>query len=196
MFESKFNKFAAFATGGEFCHTDIVLCVHTDTLKDAITSAMATEEPQLNAMIEESFFADPVARRKLGISDYVYVSFSALWGQQLQARVLRDTASTAWEHTPVEHEDVEFITVKGIQNVDAVCHYCVMQLGKDYDIASALFSVTGSECAWLSTPDKKFCSELCVLALQEDGILEDVKAASVTPNSLFQHITKWNLSVE
>ena len=147
----------------------------------------------MNLEIEQSFFSDGVARQKLGSTENRYVSFSALWGMKLSGRVLRNTATSAWEHTPLpDHRAVDWIEVKGVQDIQKITDYCVAQLGKQYSTYSAILSATGADCSIFHDENKKFCSELVVDALHQDGILESVKACTVTPNRLFPHLEKWN----
>jgi len=198
IFESKFNAFAAWITSGNFCHSEIVIHVDPEILKTSITKAMTQNDHGLNSCIEECFFSDAFARQQLSSSEPIYVSFAALWGMKLKARVLRSTATNAYEHTPLEkHSDVEYIRVKGIEDIQGVSDFCVMQMGKEYARFSALMSATKTECTWFHNPSKsKFCSELCVCALQQDNILEDLKPATITPNSLYMHILEWNKQKE
>lgn len=202
IFESRFNKFAAWVTSGEFCHVELVLHVPPEMLKTSLTKAMTLKDQNLHNAIEEGFFNDPAARQALAGTENIYVSFSALWGMQLSARVLRNTATSAWEHTPVEdHEDVLWVDVVDKYDRDAesleeeqqrLSDYCVFQLGKQYNTWGALISASGAECGFLTNPRSKFCSELCVSALQLHDILPDLRPATVTPNSLYKHIQKWN----
>ena len=193
IFESRFNSFAAWCTGGEFCHADLCLHVEPGMLTSALTKAMALNDSDCNLAIEECFFSDPAARQKLNGSDKLYVSFSALWGMRLSARVLRATATTAWEHTPLEdHSDVHWEEVTGIQDPQKITDFCVAQLGKRYATSSAILSATGTDCSLFKDDSKKFCSELCVDALQQDGILENLNAYTVTPNKLYREIQIWN----
>lgn len=196
IFESRFNKWAAWLTNGDYCHSDIVLCVEPEMLKSSITKSMALNNPQLNTSIEQCFFNDASARQQLSGDNLMYVSFSALWGMDLSARVLRSTATNAWEHIPIEnHSDVDWVEVIGTQDIQSICDFCVAQMGKKYASFNAVLSASGSECNWFYHPEKsKFCSELCVSALQIDNILSDLKPAAITPNALYKHVIQWNES--
>lgn len=189
LFDSSFNKFAAWLTHGEFCHVEVVLHVPSDVLKASITKAIAMKSQEKNNAIDEAFFHDPVSRQQLASSNHMFVSFSALWGMKLSARILRNTATNAWEHTPMEsHEDVEFIKLDAIEDekLQSVCDFCVGKLGESYNTIGALFSASGADCAFLKTPHSLFCSEMAVKAMQITGTFVDVKAAATTPNSLYK----------
>ena len=59
--------------------------------------------------------------------------------------------------------------------------FCQKQDGKKYDYLGVLGFVIGNSDA----PNRWFCSEVCVRALQEAGLFEGVTPSKVSPNQLY-----------
>lgn len=194
VFESRFNKVAAYLTSGPFCHVDLVVKVPAETLRSIVSEIYMnpTCEKHLRDTIEECMFSSSSFRSE----NTLFVAFSALWGNKLVARILKPHALNIWEHEPINfstnNDIVTWVdTLMFDDDVHEVLKFAVRQLGKDYALLPAIVSATSCR-KWLSAPSHRktsyFCSELCVSALQAAGMLENVEASMVTPNDLYNMI--------
>jgi hypothetical protein len=184
VFEGSFNKLAAFVSRGEFCHVDVTLCMNVADLKKAMSDVMARKDSRTDMKIGECFFNDPAARGLLAHDEgEIYIAFSALWGMDLSARVLRDTATSVWEHTPMEHDAVEWLKVQDMESEEDVLKlatFCIGSLGMRYNLTGALGSLI--QCP--ITSNGVFCSEFAAKTLNE--VADTDISTCLTPNALYE----------
>lgn len=207
IFKSAFNSLASTLTScegvSEFCHCDFVLRVPVDMLQSEISKTLQSTDDNLRYNIEQCFIEDPYARKAISKqSGTVCVAFSALWGMQLQARVLRSQASGAWYNEPSSESDaVEWVEVEGIENgrqIEHMLNYAMQQVGKKYACINAVLSCAG-KCNIFPNEDENevhFCSELCANTLLRAGVIQNVVPLQQTPNSFYVELQRHNLNIK
>ena len=85
------------------------------------------------------------------------------------------------------NSDWEFIDIPiNSENLEKIYRFCLKEINCKYDFMGILFSII----LFLSREDKEkwFCSELCVAALQEIGMLKYVVPHEVDPGELYKLI--------
>lgn len=105
-------------------------------------------------------------------------------------RFLEEMEEDSWFAVP--GDQTPYIKMVQIPTQDddqmrSVLEFCLLEMGKDYNKAGALFSWMPKFSASQDVRQKPqvFCSELCTAALKEMGMFAEVNPESVTPNSLY-----------
>ena len=109
--------------------------------------------------------------------------FGAKAGEGCRYRSLGETERRQW-WTPVP--------IILLHNEEGrIRRFCADEEGCGYDYWGALFAA-GLGTNWQSR-SRWFCSELCVAALQQIGMLREEKAWRMTPGALYRRITTQRL---
>lgn len=162
IFSGWFNRFAATATGGNFCHSEFVFKWTPDQIKQILHLIPSLE----TSLVEET--------------DTIHVAFYVMWGGQVGYRLLSEHAENPFWRLPVNnmlHIPLQF------QEEKRMFEFCMKQYGKNYDRVGALGSVIPIRKHKLEY-DSYFCSQLMACALNHIHITF-VNPASATPNSLY-----------
>ena len=161
IYSGWFNKFAAFATRGGFCHSEFVFRWSQDELQQVLSRVKGLAS----------------LRNKTGPVDIaVYI----IWGDIVRFRVLTGY-SQFWS---VPERDMIHIDTSWENELNTVT-WLSNQLGKPYDKVGALLS----PFSWRNknnTYDNYFCSQLMVCALQRLNMIQYCNPGNITPNSLFR----------
>ena len=157
-YDSWFNKLAARATGGPFCHSEFVFRWSKEEFKE-------------------------VRSRVAGFSRYknhrgpIDVALYVIWGDTVKYRVLNghgDFFSVPEDLIKVHLDwETELNTTTWLWN----------QIGAPYDRLGALLSLVPLRESSVSY-DRYFCSQLMACALQRVGKLRNYNPSGLTPNSL------------
>lgn len=161
VYDSTFNKFAAFATRGSFCHSEFIFRWSDDELKQVLSRVKGLAS----------------LRNQSGPIDIaVYI----IWGDIVRYRVLTGY-SQFWS---VPEKDMIPIHTSWANELNTIT-WLSEQLGRPYDKVGALlspFSWRRKNMAY----DYYFCSQLMGCALQRLNMIQQFNPGSLTPNSLFR----------
>ena len=161
VYNSLFNKFAAFATKGQFCHSEFIFRWSDEELKQVLSRVKG--------------FAS-LRNRKGPIDVAVYI----VWGDIVRYRVLSGY-SQFWS---VPERDMIHIQTSWENELNTIT-WLSEQLGRPYDKVGALlspFSWRRRNIAY----DHYFCSQLMACALQRLHMIPQCNPGNLTPNSLFR----------
>lgn len=93
---------------------------------------------------------------------------------------------TRWTHKPLPRNEWDFLTVPCTeQQEQEIAAFCAKEEKCKYDMVGIGFSFLPIPIGWQS-PEKWFCSEICVAALQQIGYLTGYTPARVSPNALYK----------
>jgi len=196
-FEGTFNSFAAWWTSGEYCHCELVLKISSSKLmscvKEVYDDIPNLEEKDQKRLIPsiENFFFLPTTLRRVQQNDEVMLSFSLLWGETMCVRFLDEDATDYWYRLPSEKQkDADVLEVLDVDDEQtlSVLRYGIGEMGKQYDTSGALFSWLPLSSEKKSKYETYFCSEFCVMALQNINLLSDLSAPHTTPNALYKSL--------
>lgn len=213
-FDGLFNRFVTWMTSGEFCHCELVIQTSPENVLDCVKKIYDDAQnkkyhhddcARILSQIEIHFFDNVPFRNAIAKIDAdahqepggektpLYLSFSLLWGQPMNVRLLNDTSHDSWFRIP--GDDTPNVVMKTLgeideENVNSTLRFALEELGKNYDTTAALFS-------WIPWHghdhairyEKYFCSEFIVTALQRIHFLLDMNAKHTTPNALFNKIS-------
>ena len=170
IFDSCFNKLAARACGGDFCHAEFIFKMDKSTL-----NTIRNSEPL------------QLTHTAVAPEDEVTVALYVLWGSQVTYRVLTNN-----EHHMFWHfEKTNCISLNCSADEHAqILSWCVSQMGKPYDKRGALCSVV----PFLARARKPvypayFCSQFIACALNH-VLKTNVCPGTCTPNSLHAVVTE------
>ena len=172
MFDSFFNKAAAYITGGDFCHSDFVY---------------KWNEDQLNCILNRTKgMSDIRERKKEYMTDgFIYVCFHVFWGDRVEYRVMMPDHINEYWRVP---ENKLMINMSW-EDEEKTFHWCVSQMGKPYDYSSALTYMFRKN-RLKNVPkkyNKYYCSMFMVKALQNvDVLAETINPCAVVPNKLYK----------
>ena len=163
VYNSMFNKFAAFATRGDFCHSEFIFRWSDDELKQVLSRVKGLAS----------------LRNKKGPIDIaVYI----VWGDIVRYRVLTGY-SQFWS---VPDQDMIPIQTSWESELNTIT-WLSDQLGTPYDKIGALLSPV----AWRRKNmayDHYFCSQLMACALQRLNMIQHCNPGNLTPNSLYRFL--------
>ena len=160
IFNSWFNKAAAFCTRGDFCHSELVFRWDDEERKQ-------------------------VVQRVKGFSDLrhvqgpVDIAVYVLFGDVVRYRIL----SGDGEFWKFPEKDTVKIHLEWEQELNCVT-WLSNQIGRDYDTVGALLCPFHWRKEDLSY-DTYFCSQLMGCALKRQGFLTYVNPGALSPNSLY-----------
>jgi len=159
VYNSWFNRFAAAATGGPFCHSEFIFRWSNDQLKQVLGRVKGLGR----------------LRNRTGPVDIaVYI----IWGDVVRYRVLTGY-SPFWT---VPERDMQRIDITWESELNTIT-WLGNQLGAPYDKTGALLS----HLPWRKRSlayDRYFCSQLMACALQRLHMVQQCNPGHVTPNSL------------
>ncbi|MBM29222.1 MAG: hypothetical protein CME58_12710 [Halieaceae bacterium] len=159
VFDSWFNRLAARATGGPFCHSEFVFRWDEEQFKE-------------------------IRNKVAGFAKYKHhkgpidVALYVIWGDTVKYRVLNGHG----EFFSVPEKDMIRVSVPWETEMNTVC-WLWNQLGSPYDKTGALLSVVPLR-APSAAYDKYFCSQLMACALQRLGKIKQYNPGALTPNAL------------
>jgi len=161
-----FNRFAAFVTGGQYCHSEFLFMWTEEEVQLALVSC-----PNWLTMLKLS---DPTFTSGSRVCVCVDVS----WGGKVQYRLLETLADDLYWQIPTT---CSIRIPCSLQEEMALLKWLYRERNKDYDRFGALTSVIPLRRSQ-SHYDTYFCSQLMACGLQ--GILRFDNPAAETPNSL------------
>lgn len=164
IFSGWFNRFAATATHGNFCHSEFIFKWTQKELKDILT------------LMPNSSLAHT--------SGTIHVAFYIMWGTRVQYRILSDDAIDDFWRLPTSN--LIPITME-FKNEKKMFEWCMKQYGKEYDKFGALGCWVPVRTQELDYPTY-FCSQLMACALNHMYVTS-INPASTTPNSLYATLT-------
>ena len=200
-FSGMFNRFVAWMTSGNFCHTELVIRAKPSAIMDTIKQIYSdankkkyhpSDCQRIISAIESNFFDSRRFRDLAQSSDEVWLSFSLLWGQPMFVRPLEKHHHDSWFRIPSQHTDnmeLRYIDDIKEEHVLEILKFSIEELGKNYDTSGAL-------CSWLPWNSSKhqydsyFCSEFVVMTFQKLGYMLELSAPHTTPNTLYHYIDK------
>ena len=160
IFDSLFNKVAAFVTRGDFCHSELIFRWDDDERKQVVERIKG--------------FSD-LRHVKGPVDIAVYV----LFGGVVRYRIL----SGDGEFWSFPTKDTIAIDMNFEQELNCVT-WLSNQIGREYDTVGALlcpFHWRKEDLAY----DRYFCSQLMGCALKRQGFLTYVNPGALSPNSLY-----------
>lgn len=161
VYNSWFNKLAAFATRGVFCHSEFIFRWSDDQLKEVLSRVKGLGS---------------LRNRSGPIDVAVYI----IWGDIVRYRVLTGY-SPFWS---VPERDMVPINISWESELNTIT-WLANQLGAPYDKAGALLSPIPWRHKSLAY-DHYFCSQLMACALQRLNMIQQCNPAALTPNSLYR----------
>jgi len=161
VYDSMFNKVAAFATRGNFCHSEFIFRWSDDQLKQVLSRVKGLAS----------------LRNKKGPID---VAVYIIWGDIVRYRVLSGY-SQFWS---VPERDMHHIDISWDSELNTIT-WLANQLGRPYDKVGALLSPVAWRRKSLAY-DHYFCSQLMACALQRLNMIEHCNPGNLTPNSLYR----------
>ena len=203
VFESSFNKMAAWWTGGNYCHCELVFCLEPSVLMNVVkkryqditndTNLSEQQKIKNTAELESVFFENKDHRAIIQKGEPVYVSFSLLWGDQLRVRFLMNIHDPWIAKPQIEFDDVNWIQIDSINQKDEEKGFLwsLSEITKPYNNSAAFWS-------WLPTwsvdgiqpKDSYFCSEFAAMVLVYMGHLKPMSVSHCTPNHLWDILQK------
>ena len=199
-FSGMFNRFVAWMTSGNFCHTELVIQAKPSDIMDTIkkiyngasTSKYHPDDCQrIISAIESNFFDNRRFRDLAQSSDMMWLSFSLLWGNPMFVRPLEEHHHDSWFRIPndtTENMELHFIDDIEEEQVLETLKFSIEELGKNYDTSGALCSWLPWESAPKPQYDSYFCSEFVVTVFQRLGFMNELSATHTTPNTLYDYI--------
>lgn len=199
-FSGMFNRFVAWMTSGNFCHTELVIQAKPidimETIKKIYKNAQSKKYhpddcQRIIAAIESNFFDNRRFRDLAQSSDNIWLSFSLLWGQPMFVRPLEKHHHDSWFRIP--SQDTDNMELRYIDNIKhehvlETLTFSIEELGKNYDTSGAL-------CSWIPWGasskehyDSYFCSEFVVTTFQKLGYMSELLPTHTTPNTLYKYI--------
>lgn len=173
IYDSAFNRLAAYVTGGTFCHSQFIFEWNPTEVAKILT------HKGFHKLRRES----RASREPVGEPMYVCVDIS--WGGSVQFRILYSDALDPYYGVPQKNKVPIVCTFE--QEVQ-LANWLQMQQGKSYDRIGALL-------CWLPWRGKRleceryFCSQLMACGLEQVGILKFYNTGAITPNNLFDVLT-------
>lgn len=162
IFAGWFNRFAASATGGNFCHSEFIFKWTPEEIKQILP---------LIPSLKTSLFDE---------SETIHLAFYILWGGQVSYRLLSKDAENSFWRLPVNNLLQIPLDFKEEMRM---FEFCMNQYGKNYDRVGALGSVIPIRKHKL-VYNEYFCSQLMACALNHIHITF-INPAACTPNSLY-----------
>ena len=168
IYNSFFNKAAAFVTKGDFCHSEFIF---------------KWSEEELQEILKRVKGCSKLKYHKGDINVCVYV----IWGDKVRYRILSDElpsnnpCDSFWRMP--QNDLIEVNT--DWESEKNMFTWLMAQMGAPYDKTGAVLSVVPWR-AKSSAYDKYFCSQLMCCALQRIGVMELYNPASVSPNDLYR----------
>ena len=172
MFDNFFNKAVAWATNGEFCHSEFIFTYTKEEFENMI------KEIEGHTFLKEKF-SNYVENNKINLCFYV------IWGDRVSYRLLKHTHNNPFYRMP---NSSQFKTLKinvTMEQEEKLMSFLLNQCGKSYDYNAAL-------AYWVpwrrSMPEysKYFCSQLMLTSLHQIQMFREHNPASTTPNQLYK----------
>jgi hypothetical protein len=186
MFESWFNRIAAYVTGGQFCHSEFIFKwspAERDIVLERCHGFTMLRTPMRT----------PMRTERTDVGEPMYICIDTMWGRAVDYRILTPSACDEYWQLPTQHQvhipcsfEDEVRLIKWLQE----------QQGKIYDRMGALtcwmpFSLRPDSSVYRSY----FCSQLMVCALCATSLMSPEtqrtiqNRANVTPNRLHALLT-------
>lgn len=162
IFSGWFNRFAATATGGNFCHSEFVFKWTPEEVQQILPLIPSLQ----TSLLDES--------------EAIHVAFYVMWGKQVGYRILSKDAENPFWQLPVNnmlHIPLDFKEEK------RMFEFCMKQYGKEYDKIGAIGCVIPVRKHKVEY-ESYFCSQLMACALNHVHVTF-INPASTTPNSLY-----------
>lgn len=175
MFDNFFNKAVAWATNGDFCHSEFIFTYTSEEFENIINDIEG------HTFLKEKF-------RQYVENDKINICFYVIWGDTVSYRLLKKTHNNPFYRMPNESQ---FKTIKletTNEQEEKMLSFLLNQCGKFYDYKAAL-------AYWLpwrsSMPEypKYFCSQLMLTTLHQIQLYREFNPASTTPNELYKILT-------
>lgn len=166
VFNSYFNKLAAFATGrGPFCHSEFVFQWDRDQLHQVLQRVKGFG--QLRAQTH---------RETTSVALYI------IWGGEVRYRVLdQDFGFYSVPTKDKIHLNISFDKELNMLN------WLTNQMGAEYDTTGAVLCMLPWR-KYSTSYEKYFCSQLMACALQRLGYLQYCNPGNLSPNKLYQRL--------
>lgn len=174
MFDSYFNRLAAYITGGRYCHSEFIF-VWTKT---ELMSVLKNTEHLTVLRLHAATMLD---------TDTVHVAMYIMWGMNVACRILNSSDMDPFYEIPTKH----LVKIRCSPELELqLFHWCKSQFGTPYDKVGALL-------CWLPfrrknrSYEKYFCSQLMVCALQsvDYGDCSMLNPGHTSPNALHAFLT-------
>ena len=165
VFDSVFNKLAAFVTGrGPFCHSEFIFEWDKDELDQVLQRVKGFGLLRLRP------------REKVTVAVYI------LWGGHVTYRVLDQD----FGFCSVPTRDKIKLDV-GFDKELNMLTWLTNQMGSPYDTTGAVLCMLPWR-KYSTTYDKYFCSQLMACALQRLGYLQYCNPGHLSPNTLYRKL--------
>ncbi len=175
LFDNWFNRFVAYLTGGEFCHSEFVLSW------DVATAAAFFRDLDGHDRLKGKWSAHQE-------DGEVHICFYVLWGDNITYRLLRRNHNNPFYKYPDGHQFKAVNIDLDIEAEFKVARYLLKQVKKEYDYAGALTYWLPLRSSHKEYPTY-FCSQYMACALQHVDMLKSENPANVTPNKLHMLLT-------
>lgn len=175
LFDNWFNKVVAYITGGDYCHSEMIVSWTSDV------AARFFETLEGHDRLKNKW-------RSHEEDGEVHICFYVLWGDSITYRLLRRDHNNPFYKYPDGHQ---FKAVTIDVDTDAefkVANYLLKQVKKEYDYAGAL-------TYWLPLRSARgeyntyFCSQYMACALQHVDQIKTENPSNITPNRLYHLLT-------
>jgi hypothetical protein len=175
LFDNWFNRFVAFLTGGEFCHSEFIVTWDTATAK------LFFDDLDGHDRLKDKWLAHEE-------DGQIHICFYVLWGDTITYRLLKHDHNNPFYKYPDGHQ-FKAVEIHVDQDTEfRVANYLLKQVKKEYDYAGALTYWMPLRSARGEYPTY-FCSQYMACALQHVDMLKSENPANITPNKLHKLLT-------
>ena len=165
VFDSFFNKMAAFATGrGPYCHSEFIFQWDRSELQQVLQRVKGFGQLRSSS------------------SDLTSIAVYILWGGQVRYRVLNQTHG----FYSVPTKDKLHLNISFEKELNMLT-WLMNQMGAPYDTIGAVLCMVPLR-KYSTAYDKYFCSQLMACALQRLGYLRHCNPGHLSPNKLYQKL--------
>ncbi len=166
VFDSYFNKIAAFATGrGPYCLSEFIFQWDKDELRQVLQRVKGFG--QLRSRVPE---------------ETTSIALYIIWGGQVRYRVLNQD----YGFYSVPTNDKIHLKISFEKELN-VLNWLTNQMGAHYDTTGAVLCMLPWR-KYSTSYDKYFCSQLMACALQRLGYLQYCNPGNLSPNKLYQRL--------
>jgi len=172
MFDNFFNKAVAWATGGEFCHSEFIFTYTGEEFEEILQGV------QGHTFLKNKF-KHYIENNKINICFYV------IWGDTVSYRLLKHTHNNPFYRMPNDTQFKKLQLDTTMQEEEKMISFLLNQCGKYYDYNAAL----GYWLPWrnsMTEYSRYFCSQLMLTTLHQIQKHREHNPASTTPNQLYK----------
>lgn len=173
---------------GTFCHVEMSIELEKDLFRVIVDS-------NIHEAYNSSILEGIMNRTKTSELKKLNACFYIMWGEEVSLRYLSDLSDDPFM-SPAAKPVYETITIPlELEEMQKVVGYLLRQLGKPYDIPRALLTFSHVTLRLHGEPDKFFCSQLVMHALQyaemyKDEIKECKNINHMQPECVYKWLVK------